>query len=159
MSRVFKKSIIEVAYKGSTTDVQILFSTSGIEAANDIIQFCKLNQCHPILSMTSHLDEAHIMRISIPNQIITSTDILDDLVMEQDYQDILFGNKKLSDYKNKTIVELNNEEEMYYCRNDGSCYGHPTIAVETFNEKQGYSTEEIIGYRVYNDGMCKNIIF
>lgn len=82
MSRVFKKSIIEVAYKGSTTDVQILFSISGIEVANDIIQFCKLNQCHPILSMKNPLDEARIMRISIPNQIITSTDIIDELVME-----------------------------------------------------------------------------
>ena len=82
MCKVFKKGIVEVAYKGATTDVKILVSATGIEAAYPIVKFCKDNQTFPIVSIVETLDEISILRISIPNHIIDSQEQLDELVME-----------------------------------------------------------------------------
>ena len=70
------------------------------------------------------------------------------------YKDILFGNKKISDYQIETIYEV--PEEEYHCRIDGSCFGHPMIAIDVFNESTGELVQDIIGYRMYDDGRCKH---
>lgn len=79
---MFKKAIIEVAYKGSTTDVKVLVSATGIISAYEIVRFCMDHQTHPIISVCETQDEASILRISIPNHIIDNQKQLDELVME-----------------------------------------------------------------------------
>lgn len=82
MCKVFKKGIGEVAYRGATTDVKILISATGIEAAYPIVKFCRERKTYPIISIENTLDELSIMRISIPNHIIDTQEQLDELVME-----------------------------------------------------------------------------
>ena len=82
MCKVFKKGIVEVAYKGITTDVKVFVGASGIEAAYPIVKFCRERKTYPIISIENTLDELSIMRISIPNHIIDSQEQLDELVME-----------------------------------------------------------------------------
>ena len=82
MYKIFKQGIVEVAYKGATTDVKVLVSATGIEAAYPIVKFCKDNQTFPIVSITKTLDEISILRIFIPNHIINNQKQLDELVME-----------------------------------------------------------------------------
>ena len=161
MNTNFKAGIIAVDFKGSHVDIECLVSVSGILAIYPLIAIAVSKKLYPIVSIKETLDNASIMRVTIPNDAV-EIELLNQLTSQVDkpqYKDILFGNRKLSDYQIEQIYELPDEADMYYCRTDGTCHGHPTIAIDVFDEARGYCTEDIIGYRAYNDGMCKNIEF
>ena len=161
MNTNFKAGIIAVDFKGSHVDIECLVSVSGILAIYPLIAIAVSKKLYPIVSIKETLDQASIMRVTIPNDAI-DTELLNTLTVQADkpkYKDILFGDRKLTNDQREQIYELPEEADMYYCRTDGTCYGHPTIAIDVFDEVGGYYTEDIVGYRAYNDGMCKNIEF
>ena len=161
MNTNFKAGIIAVDFKGSHVDIECLVSVSGILAIYPLIAIAVSKKLYPIVSIKETLDQASIMRVTIPNDAI-DIELLNTLTVQADkpkYKDILFGDRKLTNDQREQIYELPEEADMYYCRTDGTCYGHPTIAIDVFDEVRGYYTEDMVGYRAYNDGMCKNIEF
>ena len=161
MNTNFKAGIIAVDFKGSHVDIECLVSVTGILAIYPIIAIAVAKKLYPIVSIKETLDQASIMRVTIPNDAI-DTELLNQLTIQVDkpkYKDILFGYKQITEYQREQVYELLDETDMYYCRIDGSCHGHPAIAIDVLNESTGELTPDIIGYRAYNDGKCKNIEF
>ena len=66
----FKTGIIAVDFKGTHVDIEFLLSTTGIMNVYPIIAVAVANKLHPIISVKETLDQASIIRMSIPNDAI-----------------------------------------------------------------------------------------
>ena len=81
MNTNFKAGIIAVDFKGSYVDIECLVSVSGILAIYPIIAIAVSKKLHPIVSIKETLDQASIMRVTIPNDAI-DTELLNQLTIQ-----------------------------------------------------------------------------
>ena len=70
MKANFRPGIIAVDFKGSHVDIECLVSVSGILAIYPVIALSVAKKLHPIISVKETLDQASIMRVTIPNDAI-----------------------------------------------------------------------------------------
>ena len=81
MNTNFKAGIIAVDFKGSHVDIECLVSVSGILAIYPIIAIAVSKKLHPIVSVKETLDQASIMRVTIPNDAI-DIELLNQLTIQ-----------------------------------------------------------------------------
>lgn len=81
MNTNFKAGIIAVDFKGSHVDIECLVSVTGILAIYPIIAVAVAKKLHPIISVKETIDQASIMRVTIPNNAI-DTELLNQLTVQ-----------------------------------------------------------------------------
>ena len=81
MNTNFKAGIIAVDFKGSHVDIECLVSVSGILAIYPIIAIAVSKKLYPIVSIKETLDQASIMRVTVPNDAI-DIEVLNQLIMK-----------------------------------------------------------------------------
>ena len=81
MNNNFRAGIIAVDFKGSHVDIECLISTSGILAIYPIVALAVAKKIYPIISVKETLDNASIMRVTIPNDAI-EIEVLNQLTIQ-----------------------------------------------------------------------------